>query len=278
MAEKSEVREEETPVGEERLTLGGMARIDGLDLFGPGYMTEAYRKDGEVHVRLREARARAPENERLAAFSRLPVIRSFFFWGRLLLQVVGSVWAVVFFGVTILFLWLVVQLFEAGSESLGPFGLVFEFFASFPILPVLFLFLLVMRFSPIGRYHGAEHKVVAAYETYGEVDLEKARGSSRLHPRCGTNILAYIMLAGLIDPLVGWWGYAILQFILISEAWYVFGQSRPSVAVGNFLQRYFTTTEPRRRELEVAVEGINNLLAAERGAPVPEKAVLPARF
>jgi uncharacterized protein YqhQ len=73
------------------------------------------------------------------------------------------------------------------------------------------------------------------------------------------------VVGALLDPLIAWWGYAVLQFILISEAWYVFGKTRPSIAVGNFLQRYFTTTEPRRAELEVAVESLNRLLKAEEG-------------
>jgi uncharacterized protein YqhQ len=120
-----------------------------------------------------------------------------------------------------------------------------------------------MKFTPIGRYHGAEHKAVAAYEKYGEVTMRNARGVSRVHPRCGTNILLYIILAALLDPLISWWGYAILQFILISEAWFIFGQTRPSIAVGNVLQRYLTTTEPRRAQLEVAVESLNKLLQAE---------------
>ncbi|WP_119065523.1 DUF1385 domain-containing protein [Rubrobacter indicoceani] len=277
MAQKSNVRETGEPEAE-HLTLGGMARMDGLDLYGPNFMSEAYRKNGEIHVNVEKARGRAPGNPAVAMLSRLPVIRSFFFWGRLLMQVVGSVWAVVFFAATVGVLWLLVTLFEAGSDSVGPLGPLFDFLAVFPILPILLIFLLVMRFSAIGRYHGAEHKVVAAYETYGEVTMENARRSDRLHPRCGTNILAYIMLAALLDPLIGWWGYAILQFILISEAWYIFGQTRPSIAVGNFLQRFFTTTEPRRRELEVGVESINRLIAAERGGPVEPKLSLPARF
>jgi uncharacterized protein YqhQ len=131
----------------------------------------------------------------------------------------------------------------------------------------------------VGRYHGAEHKAVAAYEKYGEVTMLGAKASSRIHPRCGTNILAYIVLAGLLDPLIGWWGYAFLQFILISEAWFIFGQTRPSIAVGNFFQRYLTTTEPRRAELEVAVESMNRLLEAEEGRAGGEKHVkVPARY
>jgi uncharacterized protein YqhQ len=109
--------------------------------------------------------------------------------------------------------------------------------------------------------------------------MRGAKSSSRIHPRCGTNILAYIVLAAFLDPLIGWWGYAFLQFILISEAWFIFGQTRPSIAVGNFFQKYLTTTEPRRAELEVAVESMNRLLEAEQGRAGGEKRVrVPARY
>ncbi|MGF1473132.1 MAG: DUF1385 domain-containing protein [Rubrobacteraceae bacterium] len=246
----------------ERMTFGGMARWDGLDLFGPNYMSIAYRKDGAVEVKVEPSNVREIENPTLKRVSRWPVIRSFFFWGRLVVQLLGSVWTLLFFVAVLAVLWLFVRLMEFGSGD-GVVGGALGFFAQFPVLPLLIAFFAAMKFTSIGRYHGAEHKVVAAYEKYGEVTLEKARISSRIHPRCGTNILIYIMLAALLDPLIGWWGYAILQFILISEAWYVFGRSRPSIAIGNFLQRHFTTTEPRRPELEVAVESLNQLLRAE---------------
>ena len=263
---------------DERLLFGGMARWDGLDLFGPNYMSIAYRRKGEIHVHVEPSNVRKPKSPLVRRLSRVPVIRSFFFWGRLLLQVVGSVWTLVFFAATMAVLWLFVRLMEFGSGE-GALGGIFGFFAAFPILPVLFLFFAGMRFTPIGRYHGAEHKVVAAYEKHGEVTLEGARTSSRIHPRCGTNILSYIILAALLDPLIGWWGYAILQFILISEAWFVLGGTRPSIAVGNFLQRYFTTTQPRDAELEVAVKSLNQLLEAEQGHMSGEKRVrMPAEY
>jgi uncharacterized protein YqhQ len=247
---------------EGRLTFGGMARWDGLDLFGPNYMSVAYRRKGEIHVKVEPTPLRKPANPALLRFSRLPVIRSFFLWGRVFLQLFGSIWSLLFFLATLGILWLFVRLMQLGS-GVDTLGGVFSFFAAFPILPILLLFFAAMKFTPIGRYHGAEHKAVAAYEKHGEVTLQNARAASRIHPRCGTNILLYIILAALLDPLIAWWGYGILQFILISEAWFVFGQSRPSIAVGNFLQRYLTTTEPRRAQLEVAVESLNRLLQAE---------------
>ena len=262
----------------ERLVFGGMARWDGLDLFGPNYMSIAYSRDDEIHVKVEPTSVRQPKNPAVLRLSRLPVIRSIFFWGRLLLQVVGSIWTLLFFAVTMGILWLFVRLLESGSGE-GLFGGVFGFFAAVPILPILLLFFAIMKFTPIGRYHGAEHKAVAAYEKYGEMTLQNAKMSSRLHPRCGTNILGYIVLAALLDPLIGWWGYAVLQFILISEAWFVFGKTRPSIAVGNLLQKYLTTTEPRRAELEVAVESLNQLLKAEQGLTSGELRVqTPARY
>lgn len=249
----------------ERLQFGGMARWDGLDLFGPNFMSVAYRKDGKIHVQVEPSNIPKIENPLALRLSRLPILRSIFLWTKLLLQVVGSLWTLIFFAATIAVLWLFVRLMEFGSGGGGPVGGLFSFFAAFPILPILILFFAGMKLSPIGRYHGAEHKAVAAYEKYGEVTLQTARLSSRIHPRCGTNILVYIVLAALLDPLIGWWGYAFLQFILISEAWFIFGGTRPSIAVGNLFQRYLTTTEPHRAELEVAVESMNRLLEAEQG-------------
>jgi uncharacterized protein YqhQ len=266
-------------VKEERLQFGGMARWDGLDLFGPNYMSVAYRKDGEIHVKVEPSSIPKIENPLALRLSRLPILRSVFLWTRLLIQVVGSLWTLLFFAGTMVVLWIFVRLMEFGGGGGGPLGALFSFFAEFPILPVLLLFFAGMKFSPVGRYHGAEHKAVAAYENYGEVTMLGAKSSSRVHPRCGTNILAYIVLAGLIDPLIAWWGYAFLQFILISEAWFIFGQTRPSIAVGNFFQRYLTTTEPRRAELEVAVESMNRLLEAEQGRMGGEKHLkVPARY
>jgi uncharacterized protein YqhQ len=263
---------------EGRLIFGGMARWDGLDLFGPNYMSVAYRRKGEIHVKVEPSTLRQPTNPTVQRVSRWPIIRSFFLWGRVFAQLFGSVWSLLFFTATMAVLWLFVRLMQLGSGE-GAIGGVFAFFAAFPILPILLIFFAAMKFTPIGRYHGAEHKAVAAYEKYGEVTLQNAKGSSRIHPRCGTNILLYIIIAALLDPLIAWWGYAILQFILISEAWFIFGKTRPSIAVGNFLQRYLTTTEPRRAQLEVAVESLNQLLEAEQGRTGGELRVqTPARY
>src|SRR5215203_4913102 len=158
---------------EGRLLFGGMARWDGLDLFGPNYTSIAYRRKGEIHVKVEPSALRNPTHPAVQRISRWPIIRSFFLWGRVFVQVFGSVWSLLFFVGTLAVLWIFVRLMQLGSGA-GTFGGFFAFFA-------------VMKLTPIGRYHGAEHKAVAAYEKYGEVTLQNARNISRIHPRCGTN-------------------------------------------------------------------------------------------
>ncbi|MBQ9407377.1 MAG: DUF1385 domain-containing protein [Desulfovibrio sp.] len=57
------------------------------------------------------------------------------------------------------------------------------------------------------QYHGAEHKVIHAFEQGGNVDLYRARECSRLHPRCGTTFLLFVIaisiaLHALLVPLL----------------------------------------------------------------------------
>ncbi len=48
------------------------------------------------------------------------------------------------------------------------------------------------------QYHGAEHKVVHAYEAGKELTPENAEKFSALHPRCGTSFLIMVMVLSII--------------------------------------------------------------------------------
>jgi uncharacterized protein YqhQ len=258
-----------------------MARWGGVDFFGPTYTSSAERRDGKIYVWIDPLNLWRPTGV-LRRIAEWPIVRSIFFWFRILLQLAGSIWALLSFVASIFVIWLLVDLLQSATESVGgPLGAVLAFLADFPILPVLLPFFIAMKFTPIGRYHGAEHKAVAAYEKYGEVTLEGAKSVSRIHPRCGTNILIYIILVGLAGPYMDWLtAWAVLQFIVISEAWFIFGRTRASIAIGNFMQRYLTTREPHQKELEVAVESLNELLRAEEGerGAAKEPILIPTRY
>ena len=48
------------------------------------------------------------------------------------------------------------------------------------------------------QYHGAEHKTIHAFESGGEVDAAHAARMSRLHPRCGTTFLLFVICISIV--------------------------------------------------------------------------------
>jgi len=130
-----------------------------------------------------------------------------------------------------------------------------------PPLLTIFLFCLLFRFSWVTGYHAAEHQVVHAIEQGDDLTLEAVRAKPRVHPRCGTNLMAafilFMVLHGGLPPELSW-----LAFPVALIAWRVFG---------SFLQQYVTTRVPNERELKSGLRAGEELLARyqERPAQVP---------
>ena len=61
--------------------------------------------------------------------------------------------------------------------------------------------LLVSLLKDIKRtfmYHGAEHKTIACYENGLELTVENAKKCSRVHDRCGTTFMVFVMVISII--------------------------------------------------------------------------------
>lgn len=139
--------------------------------------------------------------------------------------------------------------------------------------------LLVSQMKDIKRvfmYHGAEHKTIHAYECGVELNVENVRKSSRLHPRCGTSFLIFVMIISIIVFMViptglTWWQRALFKILLLPvvaglsyevikfagrhENWFTKLISMP----GMWLQ-YITTREPDDSQLEVAIASLSAVL------------------
>lgn len=48
------------------------------------------------------------------------------------------------------------------------------------------------------QYHGAEHKVISAYEAGEELTVENVQKQSRLHYRCGSSFIIFTVIVGVI--------------------------------------------------------------------------------
>jgi uncharacterized protein YqhQ len=121
------------------------------------------------------------------------------------------------------------------------------------------------------RFHGAEHKAVAAYEQGIDLDdLDAVLSTSRIHDRCGTNVVA-VLIAACLLPLPSTGAFSVVSFVLVFALSVeivslaarmprsLFG--RVTLAGGHVLQRLVTTAEPTREEQAVGVKALQTCLA-----------------
>ncbi|MBQ6582950.1 MAG: peptide chain release factor N(5)-glutamine methyltransferase [Mogibacterium sp.] len=134
------------------------------------------------------------------------------------------------------------------------------------------------------QYHGAEHKTIHCFENGLELTPENAQQFYRLHPRCGTSFLMFVMIISLLlFSLLGWpniWlriGSRILLIPVIAGISYELlkwaGRSDNVVVrilswPGLMMQK-LTTADPDREQLEVAIVSLKAVLAGE-DAPLYE--------
>ena len=127
------------------------------------------------------------------------------------------------------------------------------------------------------RYHGAEQKAVNAYEARADLrDGAAVNGFSRIHDRCGTNLVPIVFaLALLCLPLsTGALGQVLslaAAVLVIAAALELFRlvERAPrspvsrAVLLGRALQRVLTTREPRSEHLDLARRALLQVLEAE---------------
>ena len=127
------------------------------------------------------------------------------------------------------------------------------------------------------QYHGAEHKVINAFEAGEELTVENAQKYSTFHPRCGTSFLLIVMVVSiLVFSLSGhdeilWWrimSRVILmplvagisyELLKLSGKYYQALWCRILIAPGKWLQK-ITTREPDDRQVEVAISALEAVL------------------
>jgi uncharacterized protein YqhQ len=119
------------------------------------------------------------------------------------------------------------------------------------------------RLRRLFQYHGAEHKVVAAYEAGADLTPAGAAPFSTRHVRCGTSLLLLVVAVSALLSIVISSGLALVPAVAAVstelhlrladniDRWWVRVLLRPGLA----LQRV-TTREPSAAQLEVAIAAL----------------------
>lgn len=187
------------------------------------------------------------------------------------------------------------HLVTLGMQALGLSGgvesLAFHAWDGLFKLAVFVLYILGISLVPdikrVFQYHGAEHKTIWTWENGLALTCENARQASRLHPRCGTTFLLFVLAlsivlyAVLVPGLLQLWspggtilkqlyiiGMKLVLMIPVSCLAYelirISGRCQDAalcrwVALPGMLMQRLTTYEPDDAQIEVAI-------AALRGA------------
>ena len=145
------------------------------------------------------------------------------------------------------------------------------------VLRILFFVayvLLISRLKDIRRlfgYHGAEHKCINCIETGKALTVENVRASSRLHKRCGSSFVLFVMLVSIVLfffirvehvalrlllriallPLISGISYELIRLAGRNDNPVVRVLSAPG-----FWMQYLTTREPDDEMIEVGIRSV----------------------
>jgi len=157
---------------------------------------------------------------------------------------------------------------------------------AFKLLLVL-TYIYAISFTPLIKrlfqYHGAEHKVINAYENGLGLTVENVKSQSRLHYRCGSSFILFTVIVSVLiytlvptDPL---WLRVMDRILLIPvvlgvsfEVLQLTNKAR-NIPVLKYLGypglwlQLLTTKEPDEKQIEVAIASFNELLKMESEHP-----------
>ncbi|WP_090977177.1 DUF1385 domain-containing protein [Paenibacillus sp. CF384] len=167
-------------------------------------------------------------------------------------------------------------LFERAFENIILHNLIEGFIKILLLLSYLYFISLTPIIKRLFQYHGAEHKVISAYEAGAELTVSNVQRFTRLHYRCGSSFIVFSVLVGVIvysffhwDSL---WERIYLRILLLPV---VLGASYEALRFTNALRdlpvlrflgypglwlQKLTTKEPTDEQVAVSIASFNRML------------------
>lgn len=173
----------------------------------------------------------------------------------------------------------IAELFSSVAPGKAAQILLESFFKLVLLLGYLALISMTPFIKRVFQYHGAEHKVINAYEAKLPLTVENIQAQSRLHYRCGSSFILFTVIVGMFiyflvptDPL---WLRVVNRILLIPV---VLGVSFEVLQLTNAVRnvpvlkylgypglwlQLLTTKEPDDEQVEVAIHSFEKLLEVE---------------
>ncbi len=320
----------------DNVSIGGQAVLEGVMMRGKSSMATAVRdEDGIIRI---ESQRITPQNERnlflrlpiirgvVSFVSSLTVgtkilMRSAEVYGESeptkfekflaekfkinIMSVVLTISLLLGFALAIFLFMFLPQFAREGVEKL--FSIRFDVWAKsliegvlkiFVFVAYVFLASLLKDIKRTFMYHGAEHKTIACFESKKELTVENARTCSKIHDRCGTTFMVFVMIISILTfaivesligqsvedlfrillkiallPIVAGLSYELLKLLAKTKSPLVLPLKWP----GMLLQK-ITTREPTDDMIEVAICAFKTVYEMDNDKSIPEqKFVIPKK-
>jgi len=158
--------------------------------------------------------------------------------------------------------------------------MIYNIFEGFLRISIFLIYLFVISKMPdirrVFEYHGAEHKVIYAYEAGKDLNVKNVKEYSTLHPRCGTSFIFIVLIISiLVFSLLGKQSLLLRIAYRIAIIPFIAGISyeilklsannlnkplvRWLVTPGLWFQK-LTTKEPDEKQIEVAISALVGVL------------------
>ena len=154
------------------------------------------------------------------------------------------------------------------------------------LLAYLWIISMTPLIKRLFQYHGAEHKVISAYEAGAELTVENVQKFTRLHYRCGSSFMVLTVIIGVIiysmfsyDGLVD---RVLIRLMLLPV---VIGVSYEFLKITNALRdvpvlrflgypglwlQLLTTKEPSDDQVEVSIASFKRMKELDRELNTPK--------
>lgn len=142
------------------------------------------------------------------------------------------------------------DLYIASAPMTGKFT-IYDIVMYLSVAIALAITLFLLRISPLAGFHGAEHMTVHAIEANEELTPGVVRRMSRVHPRCGTNLLAGAGLFMIITSRLNGDLAILIAMLVVIFGWRT---------VGGWMQFYATTKTPNEKQLASGIAAGNELI------------------
>ncbi|SDC69580.1 Uncharacterized conserved protein YqhQ [Terribacillus halophilus] len=245
----------------ELLVNGGMAHGDAVSFYGKNYQSRAKRnKTGEISVEIQKLNSLPNWLNNMLL---IPVLRGF---ADTIYAFYMKWWVGLLFLVAPIAMNYRIQavmgLFTSQSGN-AEAGFIFG------MLTGLIMVTIVLKLTPTGKYHAAEHIVHNLYLQGRPLNVEEGKNTSRIHEWCGTGCIFLLITYTVIMVFIpiATWLKIILWFPFYGEV--IMNQNKYFRMVVTpfkwitYASQFLTTSKPKEEHIEASLKAFQSLLEKE---------------